>query len=83
MFTRLCFLLICYYFVRAYFAYSLLHFFARSNKQQLATNTNTHTAHTNKHAHSTLCSNNWLTQTHTQKKQQEQNKHQSLMTNAI
>lgn len=48
MFTRLCFLLICYYFVRAYFAYSLLHFFARSNKQQLATNTNTHTAHTNK-----------------------------------
>lgn len=68
MFTRLCFLLICYYFVCAYFAYSLLHFFARGNKQQLATNTNTLAAHTNKHAHSTLCSNNWLTQTHTQKK---------------
>lgn len=74
MFTRLCFLIICYYFVRAYFAYSLLHFFARSNKQQLVTNTSTHEAHTNKQTRTlnTLQQQLAHTNTHAQKKKQQE-----------
>lgn len=76
MFTRLCFLIICYYFVRAYFAYSLLHFFARSNKQQLATNTSTHEAHTNKQTRTLNTLQQQLAHTNTHaKKKTRRNKH--------